>query len=110
MIVDECTEKTNREELGGVYVGDVGCAHTPTYTGPPLSVDLFSVDSFDIRVRFPMKPEKARLPGEVFPTAEMWQPTINLGERLIRIVLVTGFVIVIAIEIWLLFEAFRLWM
>jgi hypothetical protein len=57
-----------------------------------------------------MKPEEARLPGEVVPTTELWQPTINLGERLIRIVLVTGFVIVIAIEIWLLFEALQLWM
>jgi len=25
--------------------GGVGVAHTPTYTGPPLAVDLFSVDS-----------------------------------------------------------------
>lgn len=57
-----------------------------------------------------MKPEKARFPGEVIPTAELWQPAINLGERLIRVVLVTGFVIVIAIEIWLLFEALQLWM
>jgi hypothetical protein len=24
----------------------VGCAHTPTYTGPPLAVALFSVDSY----------------------------------------------------------------
>jgi hypothetical protein len=57
-----------------------------------------------------MKPEKGRLPGEVFPKAEIWQPTINLGERMIRIVLVTGFVIVMAIEIWLLFEAVKIWM
>jgi hypothetical protein len=57
-----------------------------------------------------MKPEEARLPGEVVPATELWQPTFDLGERLIRIVLVTGFVIVIAIEIWLLFEALQLWM
>ncbi|UCF61625.1 MAG: hypothetical protein JSV37_02780 [Anaerolineaceae bacterium] len=57
-----------------------------------------------------MKPEKTHLPGEVIPTSELWQPTIDLGERLIRIVLVTGFVIVIAVEIWLLFEALHLWM
>ena len=57
-----------------------------------------------------MKPEKTHLPGKVIPTSELWQPTINLGERLIRIVLVTGFVIVVAIEIWLLFEALHLWM
>jgi len=25
--------------------GGVGCTHTPTYTRPPLAVDLFSVDS-----------------------------------------------------------------
>ena len=55
-----------------------------------------------------MEQDKARLPEEVVPTAEL--STINLGERLIRIVLVTGFVIVIAIEIWLLFEALQLWM
>lgn len=63
-----------------------------------------------IRVGFPMKPEKGHLPGEVFPTIEIWQPTINLGERMIRAVLVTGFVIVLAIEIWLLFEAVKIWM
>jgi hypothetical protein len=57
-----------------------------------------------------MKPEKTHLNGKVIPTSELWQPTINLGERLIRIVLITGFVIVIAIEIWLLFEALQLWM
>lgn len=57
-----------------------------------------------------MKQEEARFSGEVVPTTELWQPTINLGERLIRIVLVTGFLIVIAIEIWLLFEALQLWM
>lgn len=68
------------------------------------------VDSLDISVGFPMKPEKASLPGEAVPTTELWQPTIDLGERLIRLVLVTGFVIVIAVEIWLLFEAFQLWM
>jgi hypothetical protein len=35
----ECTEKTTREEQGGVYVGVWGCAHTPTYT--PLAIDFF---------------------------------------------------------------------
>ena len=64
----------------------------------------------DITVGFPMEPEEVHLPGDPLPTTELWQPTINLGERLIRIVLVTGFVIVIAIEIWLLFEALQLWM
>ncbi len=39
----ESIEKTTREEQGGVYVGMWA---TPTYTGPPLEVDLFSVDSF----------------------------------------------------------------
>jgi len=28
--------------------GGVGVAHTPTHTGPPLAVDLFSVDSSQI--------------------------------------------------------------
>lgn len=57
-----------------------------------------------------MKPEKTRLNGEVIPTSELWEPTLDLGERLLRVVLVTGFLIVIAIEIWLLFEALQLWM
>lgn len=55
-----------------------------------------------------MKPEEVRLPGEVIPTTDL--STINLGERLIRVVLMTGFVLVIAIEIWLLFKALQLWM
>lgn len=63
-----------------------------------------------VLVGFPMKPEKIRLPGKIFPTTEIWQPTIDLGERMIRVILVTGFVIVLAIEIWLLFEAVKLWM
>ncbi len=57
-----------------------------------------------------MKPEKTRLNGEVIPTSELWEPTLDLGERLLRIVLVTGFMIVIAIEIWLIIEALQLWM
>jgi len=57
-----------------------------------------------------MEPKKPHLSGEVVPTAEIWQPAINLGERNIRAVLMTGFVIVLAIEIWLLFEALQLWM
>ena len=43
----ECTEKTTREEQGPGYVG---AAHTPTYPGPPLAVDLFSVDSWLLRL------------------------------------------------------------
>jgi len=27
--------------------GGVGAAHTPTYTGPPLAGDLFSVDTYN---------------------------------------------------------------
>lgn len=57
-----------------------------------------------------MKPEKTRLNGEVIPTSELWEPTLDLGERLLRIVLVTGFMIVIAIEVWLIIEALQLWM
>jgi len=57
-----------------------------------------------------MEPKKPHLSGEVVPTVETWQPAINLGERNIRAVLMTGFVIVLAIEIWLLFEALQLWM
>ena len=57
-----------------------------------------------------MKPEKTRSNGEVIPTSELWEPTLDLGERLLRIVLVTGFMIVIAIEIWLIIEALQLWM
>ena len=64
----------------------------------------------DIRMGFPMKPEKGRLSGEVFPKTETFQPTINLGERMIRVALVTGFVIVLAIEAWLLLEALQIWM
>ncbi len=62
----------------------------------------------DNRIGSPMKPEEVRLPGEVIPTTDL--STINLGERLIRVVLMTGFVLVIAIEIWLLFKALQLWM
>jgi len=38
----ECTEKTSLEEWRGAYVG---CARHPTYAGPLLAVDLFSVES-----------------------------------------------------------------
>ena len=37
-------KKTTLEEWRGVYVG-AGYARTPTYTGPLLAVDLFSVES-----------------------------------------------------------------
>jgi hypothetical protein len=37
-------KKTTHEEQGGVYVG-VLAAPTPQHSGPPLAVDLFSVDS-----------------------------------------------------------------
>jgi len=64
----------------------------------------------DILVGFPMKPDKGRLSGKVFPTTETYRPTINLGERMIRVALMTGFVIVLAIEAWLLLEALQIWM
>jgi PAS domain S-box-containing protein len=34
-------KKDTREEQGGAYIGGVGVAHTPIYTGFPLVVDLF---------------------------------------------------------------------
>jgi len=38
--------KTTLDEWGGVYVGVLTQARTPTYTGPLLAVDLFSVEPF----------------------------------------------------------------
>jgi hypothetical protein len=43
--IKECTEKTAFEEQGGVYVG-AWATPTPPHSGPPLTVDLYSVDSW----------------------------------------------------------------
>jgi hypothetical protein len=64
--------------------------------------------TIEISVGYSMELDEAQTPGDVVPTSEL--PNIKIGERLIRIVLVIGFVIVIAIEVWLLFEALRIWM
>ena len=38
-------QKNYPRGVGRGICGYVGCAHTPTYTEPLLTVDLFSVDS-----------------------------------------------------------------
>ncbi len=52
----EYTEKTTREEQGGVYVG-VGAPPTPPHSGHPLLVDLSSVDSWIINSSQDVRPK-----------------------------------------------------
>jgi len=44
VVVIECAEKNHPRGARRGICGGVGVAHTPTYTDPPLAVDLFSVD------------------------------------------------------------------
>lgn len=48
-------------------------------------------------------------PGDVYSAVETFQPGLGSDERLIRVVLMTGFMVVLGIEIWLLLQALRIW-
>jgi hypothetical protein len=54
-----------------------------------------------------MKSENSLLMRNVEQDMEMLLPTLSQGERLIRVVLVVGFVVVLAIEAWLLFQVLQ---
>ena len=54
-----------------------------------------------------MKSENGLLMRNVEQDMEMLLPTISQGERLIRVVLVVGFIIVLAIEAWLLLQVLQ---
>jgi hypothetical protein len=43
-------------------------------------------------------------------TADTLDPTLGNGERLLQIVLLTGFVAVLAIEAWLIIQALQVWL
>jgi hypothetical protein len=51
-----------------------------------------------------MKSENSLLMRNVEQDMEMLLPTLSQGERLIRAVLVVGFIVVLAIEAWLLIQ------
>jgi len=40
---------------------------------------------------------------------ESFEPDLNSGERFIRVILMVGFVVVLAIEAWLLWQVWQLW-
>lgn len=42
-------------------------------------------------------------------TREGIEPTLSSGERLIRAILLVGFVAVLAVEAWLLWQVWQLW-
>lgn len=42
-------------------------------------------------------------------SADMFDPPLSLGERLIRAFLLAGFVVVLAVEAWLLWQAWQFW-
>jgi len=52
---------------------------------------------------------KDNFPRDVYPLVETFQPSLESDERLIRVVLMTGFMVVLAIEVWLLLQALQLW-
>ncbi len=54
--------------------------------------------------------DKDNFPRSVYPLVETFPPSLESSERLIRVVLMTGFMVVMAIEIWLLLQALQLWM
>jgi hypothetical protein len=51
-----------------------------------------------------MKSDKGLLMSNITQDLEALQPTLKPGERLIRLVLVAGFVTVLALEAWLLLQ------
>ena len=52
---------------------------------------------------------KDYFPRDVYPLVETFRPSLESDERLIRVVLMTGFMVVLAIEVWLLLQALQLW-
>ncbi len=52
---------------------------------------------------------KDHFPRDVYPLVETFRPSLESDERLIRVVLMTGFMVVLAIEVWLLLQALQLW-
>jgi hypothetical protein len=40
---------------------------------------------------------------------ESFEPRLSIGERVIRVILMVGFVVVLAIEAWLLWQVWQLW-
>lgn len=54
-----------------------------------------------------MKSDNSMFMRNVEQDMEMLLPTLSQGERLIRVVLVVGFIAVLAIEAWLLFQALQ---
>jgi len=58
---------------------------------------------------FMMISGKDNFTRDVYPLVETFQPSLESDERLIRVVLMTGFMVVLAIEVWLLLQALQLW-
>ena len=58
---------------------------------------------------FMMISGKDNFPRDAYSVVETLQPSLESDERLIRVVLMTGFIVVLAIEIWLLLQALQLW-
>jgi len=58
---------------------------------------------------FMMISGKDNFQRDVYSVVETFQPSLESDERLIRVVLMTGFMVVLAIEIWLLLQALQLW-
>ena len=63
----------------------------------------------DDKQGFTMISGKDNFPRDVYSVVETFQPGLESDERLIRVVLMTGFMVVLAIEIWLLLQALQLW-
>lgn len=63
----------------------------------------------DNKQGFMMISGKDNFPRDVYPLVETFQPSLESDERLIRVVLMTGFMVVLAIEVWLLLQALQLW-
>ncbi len=67
-------------------------------------------DNFGRRRRGPMMVNPDRhLYYEPGLTRDGIEPTLSAGERLIRGILLVGFVTVLAIEAWLLWQVWQLW-
>lgn len=47
--------------------------------------------------------EELRMPQELL------EPNLSSGERLIRFLVLVGFLLVLSLEIWLLWKAWQLW-
>jgi len=63
----------------------------------------------DDKQGFMMISGKDHFPRDVYPLVETFQPSLESDERLIRVILMTGFMAVLAIEVWLLLQALQLW-